>query len=517
MRHYFSAALLIAWTASVVVTQDVSSAIDQILSVYDVNANGLVEDGEWDSLYDAFFPAHDEHNEHNHDHEDGDDHDDGDHDHEDEHPDHGDHLQARRSLRKRQPDATLCHPADEIFDMYDTSARGALNRTELESAVVVIFSMLTVPGKCIPEPHEQIVANACSAPQPYEAWLGGVVASIIISLIALVMVAVLPTNTKFLNVYLIPLISFAIGTLIGDACLHLIPEGLGAHSHGSEGEPEEQSEHFYLGPASFVVLGIMLFLVLERVLSNFHHHGGDLTHHRDEREHQVELADVHDGEALPRTPEEEKPTTLTGVEHESSGKHIVQAENIHVEAPEPTRRSIVARFLPVGRSLAHIKPSGWMVIFADGVHNFVDGLAIGLSFSQSFSIGLATSIATFCHEVPQEIGDFGLLIGSGFTKRQAMFFNFMSALTCVIGTLIGLGVGESVENVNVWLLPLVAGGFLYIALVDMMPLVLKVQQWKMIAIDGLCMIIGYVIMLIIALYAEGISLCGEGHTHSHEH
>ncbi|CAG5095033.1 Oidioi.mRNA.OKI2018_I69.XSR.g13999.t1.cds [Oikopleura dioica] len=111
---------------------------------------------------------------------------------------------------------------------------------------------------------------------------------------------------------------------------------------------------------------------------------------------------------------------------------------------------------------------GWMVILGDAFHNFADGLAIGAAFSASYSIGLGTVFAVFFHELPHEIGDFAVLLSSGFTVKKAMFWNLVSSFTCFIGFFFGALLGDT-EEIKIWILAISAGAFVYIALVDMLP------------------------------------------------
>jgi zinc and cadmium transporter len=116
-----------------------------------------------------------------------------------------------------------------------------------------------------------------------------------------------------------------------------------------------------------------------------------------------------------------------------------------------------------------VHPVGKMILVSDGVHNFVDGLIIAASYLVSIEVGIATTIAVVLHEIPQEIGDFGVLIHSGYTKGKALWLNFLSALAAVLGAAVGLLLGGSVEAFTLWLVPLAAGGFIYIALTDLIP------------------------------------------------
>jgi zinc transporter ZupT len=104
---------------------------------------------------------------------------------------------------------------------------------------------------------------------------------------------------------------------------------------------------------------------------------------------------------------------------------------------------------------------------SDGLHNFTDGLGIGAAFMAGPMIGLSTTIAVFVHEVPQEFGDFALLIKAGFTKRKALAWNLLSGLLAVLGTVIGCAVAST--DAEPWILAFVAGTFFYVALSDVIP------------------------------------------------
>jgi zinc and cadmium transporter len=118
---------------------------------------------------------------------------------------------------------------------------------------------------------------------------------------------------------------------------------------------------------------------------------------------------------------------------------------------------------------SHIHPVGYLNLFADGLHNLIDGMLIGASYLVSWPVGLATTLAVILHEIPQEIGDFGILLQAGFSKTRALLFNYLSAATAIIGTIIALSVGSRVENFSTTMLPLTAGGFIYIAGSDLIP------------------------------------------------
>jgi zinc and cadmium transporter len=117
----------------------------------------------------------------------------------------------------------------------------------------------------------------------------------------------------------------------------------------------------------------------------------------------------------------------------------------------------------------HYHPVGTMSLIGDALHNALDGILIAGSFLISPSVGIATTIAVILHEIPQEIGDFALLLFSGFSRKTALLFNFSSALTAFLGGGIVLLFASSIPSVTSVLIPLAAGNFLYIAGSDLLP------------------------------------------------
>ncbi len=116
-----------------------------------------------------------------------------------------------------------------------------------------------------------------------------------------------------------------------------------------------------------------------------------------------------------------------------------------------------------------IHPSGRMILVSDGVHNFLDGLIIGASYLAGVEVGIATTLAVILHEIPQEIGDFGVLLHAGYSKGRALFLNFLSALTALAGVALALTIGSATDTLASSLLPFAAGGFIYIAMTDLIP------------------------------------------------
>ncbi len=149
--------------------------------------------------------------------------------------------------------------------------------------------------------------------------------------------------------------------------------------------------------------------------------------------------------------------------------------------------------------LDHRKTVASMILIGDAAHNLIDGMIIAGSFMVSIPLGLATTIAVVFHEIPNEIGEFGVLIHSGFTIKKALLYNFLSGLTAILGTIIVLVIGSKINDFSLFLLPITAGGFLYIAGSDLLPelhheIKLSTSFWQM-----LLMILGIAIMAALTL------------------
>jgi len=129
-------------------------------------------------------------------------------------------------------------------------------------------------------------------------------------------------------------------------------------------------------------------------------------------------------------------------------------------------------------SETEIKPLGYMSLAADAFHNFIDGILIGSSYMVSPHLGLTTTIAVILHEIPQEIGDFGVLIHSGFSVKRALLLNFLTACAAIIGATVALYFGHSISGLSNYIIPFAAGGFIYLAGSDLMPELKKENTFK---------------------------------------
>jgi len=145
-----------------------------------------------------------------------------------------------------------------------------------------------------------------------------------------------------------------------------------------------------------------------------------------------------------------------------------------------------------GKCPVHI--FAYLNLIGDGIHNFVDGITIAASFLISYSLGFTTTLAVVFHEIPQELGDFGVLLYGGFGKKKALTYNFISALTAVVGALVTYFLASYIQGLAQFLVPFAAGGFIYIAATDLMPELHKRTQAKESLIQLLTLLTGIGLM-----------------------
>ena len=243
-------------------------------------------------------------------------------------------------------------------------------------------------------------------------WVYSLTSALLISLISFVGIVTLILGARRLDRVIPLLISLAVGALFGDALVHLLPKSF------AETSSMELT-------SLYVILGILLFLFLERFL-HWHHQ------HRDQ-------------------------------------------------------------------SLNPIHPMGQVILVADGIHNFLDGLIIGASYLVSVPVGLATSLAVALHEVPQEQGDFGILVHAGFSPRRALTMNFLSGILAIAGVIISLLIGGEGRDYTQFMLPLTAGGFIYIAGADLIPELHKERDLRSSMAQFAVVILGIGLMYLLLL------------------
>jgi solute carrier family 39 (zinc transporter), member 7 len=299
------------------------------------------------------------------------------------------------------------------------------------------------------------------------------------------------------------LVSFAAGGLLGDVFLHLLPHSFLGENNDDEVHfvQVEEQKNVVIGLAIFV--GLATFFIIDKLMRVANGGEEDHSHVHDIKENNHKLQQNGDT------------GKTTAIKDNSSS--LRQRTSINKTTKEENE--------PSNQPSNSIKLSAYLNLIADATHNFTDGLAMAASFYTSPSIGATTTVAVFFHEIPHEIGDYALLIKSGFTKRRAMFSQFITAIGAFLGTLTGIVIEEyskTVHNNNSniavnasdgilgtgvvlgdLVIPFTAGGFLYIATIGVIPDLLKVtgklsKDIKQAISEFLAMFIGVFMMAIIA-------------------
>ncbi|CAK7296592.1 Zinc transporter ZIP5 [Vulpes lagopus] len=338
----------------------------------------------------------------------------------------------------------------------------------------------------------QIDSRVCiQAPGPTPP--GDLLSALIHSALAVLLLS-LPAPLSLLLLRLLgarllrPLLGFlgalAVGTLCGDALLHLLPHARGQHA-GLNGHPEED-----LGPGLSVLGGLFLLFVLENMLG--------LLRHRGLRPGCFGL--------------QRKELGAPGPDPEDSGMGLQPLQ----AAPEPAAQGRGEQAPPAPAPPGHQGhshgPRGsaganitWMVLLGDALHNLTDGLAIGAAFSDGFSSGLSTTVAVFCHELPHELGDFAVLLRAGLPFRRLLLLSLVSGALGLGGAALGVGLSLGPVPLTPWVFGVTAGVFLYVALVDMLPALLRPPEplpTLEVLLQGLGLLLGGSLMLTIALLEE---------------
>ncbi|KAL6259773.1 hypothetical protein P5V15_009685 [Pogonomyrmex californicus] len=431
-----------------------------------------------------------------------------------------------------------------------------------------------------------------------KVWVYSTVSIFVISLSGLLGVAVIPIMGKnYYHHVLQFLVALAVGTLTGDAFIHLLPHAMmppHLHEHDEHQEHEHhhnesdalQIDHVNLHNMNMwkglvAMMGFVLFFFTEKALNlisewrkHWQHRKKMPTRVRVMRESDGPNSNVvgeklckHKYSSYPycygeiasetqdnhhnrrnnhheRPPiiEEEKPLTsncnsVTKIvtEHGDMEKKptddwrmddsIVNnakknADGADVSLNESEGYTVIIREHETkhhGHSHSHghvhsapesMSSVAWMVVMGDGLHNFTDGMAIGAAFSANIAGGFSTAIAVLCHELPHELGDFAVLLKAGMSTKQAVFYNVLSSVLCLLGMIGGILLGSTPDATS-WVFAGAAGIFIYIALVDMIPELSSNHsaesgsRWQCIW-QGLGLTTGLGIMLLIAAYEHDL-------------
>lgn len=148
-----------------------------------------------------------------------------------------------------------------------------------------------------------------------------------------------------------------------------------------------------------------------------------------------------------------------------------------------------------------IHPYTYLMVIGDAMHNLLDGLVLAGAFMVSIPLGVITTIMVIGHEVPQELGIFGLLLSGGIPKGQALIYSLLAQTTCVVSGILGFLFISKMQILSDYILPFAAGGFIYIAAADLIPGMHKTEGFdKVSSFCSLCL--GLIIMLILKVYLK---------------
>ncbi|XP_014851570.1 PREDICTED: zinc transporter ZIP10-like [Poecilia mexicana] len=460
---------------------------------------------------------HEHGHEHEHGHDGGHEHEhghDGGHDHEHGHDGGHDHDRAHAHKDKREaPGVAAVVAASPVLTEHPGGMthqhEECLNLTQLLTYYGLHPDSVISPSEftylcpallyqidsrvCIRHYHQMEVEQ--EALQPISSgwvWLWGFVSITIISLLSLLGVVLVPilkqSCFKFLLTFLVAL---AVGTLSGDALLHLLP-------HVSSARPENPEQ-----PAGMKSFWVRRTGSKQQLSENKRLRAFSCS---DPESSAVSCDNAHNDTQLSELQPPDSPTTKTPLAPGADGGRKARKHghghghshggNCHSDQEMKD---------------AGIASIAWMVIMGDGMHNFSDGLAIGAAFSSNITGGISTSVAVFCHELPHELGDFAVLLKAGMSVKQAIVYNLLSALMAYVGMLIGTAVGQYTHNVTNWIFAITAGMFLYVALVDMLPEMLhgdseehKRCHLGHFVLQNVGMLTGFAIMLLIAIFEDRI-------------
>ncbi|KAJ1650563.1 hypothetical protein IWQ61_008670 [Dispira simplex] len=314
------------------------------------------------------------------------------------------------------------------------------------------------------------------------------------------------------------LVSFAVGGLLGDVLLHLLPHIFLEIVHDPPQEHPNQIK--VVGLAIF--FGLLAFFVIDRVMRLGNNQGHSHSHsHGHHHHHSVSASDY----ATSPTKDEMVTGQSTAI---SASTNTTSPRQRHPTSPTDEASPAVSSQCSDEES--SVKFSAYLNLIADATHNFTDGLAMAASFYSSPAIGITTTVAVFFHEIPHEIGDYAILVQSGLSRRQALWAQCVTALGAFAGTLAGvliqeMGTSQSQDHTTAsswWLaglswgdlvIPFTAGGFIYIATVTILPELLtsaesqttasstpRRRPWKQVAYEMGAMLLG---VALIAMVNEG--------------
>ncbi|MBY0359936.1 MAG: ZIP family metal transporter [Candidatus Obscuribacterales bacterium] len=310
------------------------------------------------------------------------------------------------------------------------------------------------------------------------AWIYALGSVVIVSIVSFIGLLTFYFSEKTLGKIIPYTLSLAAGAMLGNALLHLMPEAI-AHLSAVDNSAAAHAAH---------------------------DHGHDHDHADDEHEHNhaaLHEDAEHDNDAhAGHNHAGHDHSAHSGLAHHHGGPALFVTSMVLLGVMLFFAADLLLHSL--GHCCTHqvVKPVGWLLTVGDGLENFMDGVIIGAAYLISVPVGVATTIAVFIHEIPIELGDFGVLLHSGFSKKRALLVNGLSAGASLFGCLLALEVGSSFTSFLPYVAPLAAGAFLYMAGSSLLPTVKHETLNQRSAKHFVCVLAGIGMMALLLLVAH---------------
>lgn len=357
------------------------------------------------------------------------------------------------------------------------TSRGASSRQNMaKTAMAHATATAAGPGPSLTDdlPGLQAVADFIASEHAH-VWLLSLVGSVAVGLSGIFPLLVIPIEagaalkTEAGCQKLKQLLSFAIGGLLGDVFLHLLPEAWALS--GSSGSKHDH----YMTQGLWVIVGLLAFLLLEKMFPD-----------QDSAEDPTPGSDLNSN----------TPAQSNSVFTEKAVASLRNGH--HAESWKSSKQQSLQE-----RS-EKIKTSGYLNLLANCIDNFTHGLAVAGSFLVSKKVGFLTTFAILLHEIPHEVGDFAILLRAGFDRWSAARMQLSTALVGILGACFALctQTPKGTENATTWILPFTSGGFLYIALVNVVPDLLQETSVKHTLLQILLIFCGVSVMALLSAIVD---------------
>lgn len=367
--------------------------------------------------------------------------------------------------------------------------------------------------------HHNLQQNV--RPSPLLVWSVGLSFVTVVGLCAVVGILVMRVLTKkYYNRFITFFVSVGVGSLSGSAMFHLLPQAFDLaqeHSHGAHGDEHAHDNHDYLNKSFAAIIGIYLFFFSDKIIKIV------VESRKRPQKDSAELHHARHRHGSSKTKDQKEngqPTNGKDLKEDQSNENLIRTGEVkdkrfdvdHSIKQQTHALCIHDHDVKEGDSV--IATVAWMIILGDGLHNFIDGVTIGASFSESLLSGISVSVAVLCEEFPHELGDVAILLDSGMSMRQALFYNLLSALTCYIGFIIGVLIGNITHTFAAYTFGFAGGMFLYISLGCMMPEMKNAMEkalnvsrksgLEVLALQTSGLLTGLACMYLMARYGENI-------------